>query len=59
MNKNQNTVCLSHREDPDGVVSAVLFKNLFDSDIYLADYTNIISQLEKISQLENLTWNQT
>ena len=30
MNKNQNTVCLSHREDPDGVVSAVLFKNLFE-----------------------------
>lgn len=55
MSQKQDIVCLSHREDPDGVVSAVLFKNLFDSDIYLADYTNIISQLEKISQLENLT----
>jgi RecJ-like exonuclease len=54
MNKNQKIVCLSHREDPDGIVSAVLFKNLFDAEIFLTDYTNIVSELEEISKIDHL-----
>jgi hypothetical protein len=34
MSQKQDVICISHREDPDGIVSAVLLKNLFQAEIY-------------------------
>ena len=45
-------VCLSHREDVDGILSAALIKAAFKSNrtqTVLADYANILSKLQKIS----------
>jgi RecJ-like exonuclease len=45
-------VCLSHREDVDGILSAALIKAVSKTKrihIVLADYANIISKLQKIS----------
>jgi single-stranded-DNA-specific exonuclease len=44
-------VCLSHREDVDGILSAALIKAAFKSkqtQTVLADYANILSKLQKI-----------
>ena len=45
-------ICLSHREDVDGILSAALIKAVSKTQriqIVLADYANIISKLQKIS----------
>ena len=45
-------VCLSHREDVDGILSAALIKAAFKSNrtqTVLADYANILSRLQKIA----------
>jgi single-stranded-DNA-specific exonuclease len=45
-------VCLSHREDVDGILSAALIKAVSKNkrtQIVLADYANIISKLQRIS----------
>jgi oligoribonuclease NrnB/cAMP/cGMP phosphodiesterase (DHH superfamily) len=45
-------VCLSHREDVDGILSAALIKAAFKSkrtQTVLADYANILSKLQKIA----------
>jgi single-stranded-DNA-specific exonuclease len=45
-------VCLSHREDVDGILSAALIKAVSKTQriqIVLADYANIISKLQRIS----------
>jgi single-stranded-DNA-specific exonuclease len=47
-----SVVCLSHREDVDGILSAALIKAVSKNkriQIVLADYANIISKLQKIS----------
>lgn len=47
-----SVVCLSHREDVDGILSAALIKAVSKTkriQIVLADYANIISKLQKIS----------
>lgn len=47
-----SVVCLSHREDVDGILSAALIKAVSKTkriQIVLADYSNIISKLQKIS----------
>ena len=48
--KMSGTACLSHKEDVDGVVSAVLIKAAFEADtVVLTDYQNIISKLYKFA----------
>ena len=45
-------VCLSHREDVDGILSAALIKAVSKTkrtQIVLADYANILSKLQKIA----------
>src|SRR5918995_100334 len=45
-------VCLSHREDVDGILSAALIKAISKTkrtQIVLADYANILSKLQKIA----------
>jgi single-stranded-DNA-specific exonuclease len=47
-------VCLSHREDVDGILSAALIKAVFKTkrtQIVLTDYANLLSKLQKISNM--------
>ena len=50
MSEKQDVICLSHREDPDGIVSAVLIKHLFNAEIYLVDYAELLIELKKIAK---------
>jgi RecJ-like exonuclease len=44
-----SAVCISHKEDVDGICSATLVKAAFDiSKVILVDYANLISKLEKL-----------
>ena len=54
MSSNENSICFSHIEDPDGIISAALIKQIFNSDIHLVNYTNFISEIEKIEKNLNL-----
>jgi single-stranded-DNA-specific exonuclease len=51
-------VCLSHREDVDGILSAVLIKAALkakQTQTILADYANILSKLQKISNIASIS----
>jgi single-stranded-DNA-specific exonuclease len=44
-----SAVCISHKEDVDGICSAALIKAAFDiSQVIVVDYANLISNLEKV-----------
>lgn len=45
-----DTMCISHKEDPDGIVSAVLIKQLFNSDVLLTDYSDLIDTLRSVTK---------
>lgn len=47
-------VCLSHKEDADGISSAALIKQAFGGDTYLVDYPGQMEMLEKIATDEKL-----
>ena len=49
-------VCISHKEDVDGICSAAVVKAAFDiSKVILVDYANLISSLEKTAaMLDNI-----
>ena len=51
-----STVCISHKEDVDGICSATLVKAAFDiSKVILVDYANLISKVEKVvAALDNI-----
>jgi oligoribonuclease NrnB/cAMP/cGMP phosphodiesterase (DHH superfamily) len=52
-------VCLSHKEDVDGISSAALIKAAFRTKkIVLVDYANIISNLEELADLSSVTKNK-
>jgi single-stranded-DNA-specific exonuclease len=43
------TICISHKEDVDGLSSAILIKSLFKKvSIVLVDYANLVNKLEKL-----------
>ena len=45
-------VCISHKEDVDGICSAAVVKAAFDiSKVILVDYANLISRLEKTAAM--------
>jgi single-stranded-DNA-specific exonuclease len=47
-------ICLSHREDVDGILSAALIKAVFKTkktQTVLTDYANMLSKLQKISNM--------
>ncbi len=49
------TACLSHKEDVDGILSAVLIKAAFNAKIIiLVDYPNIISSLHRLASADFL-----
>lgn len=42
-------VCISHKEDADGICSATIIKSAFNaSSVILVDYANLIQKLEKV-----------
>lgn len=44
------SICISHKEDADGICSATLVKAAFDvQKVILVDYANLISKLEKVA----------
>ena len=44
------TICLSHKEDVDGISSAVLINSAFKKvSTILVDYANLINKLDKLS----------
>ena len=47
-----HNLCISHKEDVDGICSAALIKATFDiSKVILVDYANLISRLEKVKTM--------
>jgi len=54
MSSTENSICFSHIEDPDGIISAALIKQIFNSDIHLVDYSNFINEIKKIEKNLNL-----
>ena len=48
-----NSLCLSHKEDPDGIISAVLIKQIFHSEVFLTDYNELINTLKSIVKNHN------
>lgn len=49
------SVCISHKEDTDGICSATLVKAAFDiSKVILVDYANLISKLEKVAASDKI-----
>ncbi|MEM0364783.1 MAG: DHHA1 domain-containing protein [Candidatus Nitrosocaldus sp.] len=48
-------VCLSHKEDPDGIVSASLIKYAYPNTmVILADYSDLLERLEEAVGIEGL-----
>lgn len=48
------TVCISHKEDVDGIVSAAMIKSLFNGYPFLADYTDFIPILEHVTKMQDV-----
>jgi len=46
--KRTKTICVSHREDADGVSSAALIKQAFGGDTILVDYPGMMDELEAL-----------
>ncbi|MCS6768408.1 MAG: DHH family phosphoesterase [Candidatus Nitrosocaldus sp.] len=47
-------VCLSHKEDPDGIVSASMIKYAYGTRVMLADYSDLLQRLEEAVSVEGL-----
>ena len=54
--KSQRTkiICVSHKEDADGISSAALIKQAFGGDIFLEDYPSMMDTLKKIKEDEKI-----
>ena len=52
--KKTKVICLSHREDADGISSAALIKEAFGGDTLLEDYPSLMDTLQKVKQDEKL-----
>ena len=48
------TVCISHKEDVDGIVSATMIKSIFNAYQFLTDYTDFIPILEHVSKMQDI-----
>ena len=47
-------ICISHKEDTDGICSATLIKAAFDvSKVILVDYANLMTKLEKVVESDS------
>lgn len=52
--KKTKTICISHKEDLDGIGSAALIRQAFGGDSVLADYHGLMSEIERASNDEKL-----
>ncbi|MFQ5940432.1 MAG: DHHA1 domain-containing protein [Nitrososphaerales archaeon] len=48
------TVCISHKEDVDGIVCATMIKSIFTGYPFLADYTDFIPILEHVANMQDV-----
>ena len=48
------TVCISHKEDADGISSAALIKQAFGGKTVLVDYPGQMEALEELPKMKNL-----
>lgn len=48
------TVCVSHKEDSDGIVSAAMMKHLFNAYPFLVDYTTFLQTLEHVAKMQDV-----
>jgi archaea-specific RecJ-like exonuclease len=53
--KRTKIICLSHKEDADGISSAALIREAFGGDTVLEDYPGLMEALEKIKNDEKLS----
>ena len=53
--KKSKIICLSHKEDADGISSAALIREAFGGDTVLEDYPGMMDALEKIKNDEKLS----
>ncbi len=42
-------ICISHKEDPDGIVSAAMINHLYSTEVILADYSDLMQRIEEVS----------
>lgn len=47
-------VCVSHKEDVDGIVSALMIKSIFNAYPFLADYTDFMQMLKHITKMQDV-----
>ncbi|MEE8178938.1 MAG: DHHA1 domain-containing protein [Nitrosopumilaceae archaeon] len=52
--KRTKVICISHREDADGISSAALIKQAFEGETLLDDYPSMMETLQKIKENEKL-----
>ena len=52
--KKAKVICLSHKEDADGISSAALIRQAFGGDTVLVDYPGQMEALQKIASDEKL-----
>lgn len=52
--KKTKVLCLSHKEDADGISSAALIKQAFGGDTILEDYPGLMESLQKIKEDDKL-----
>ena len=48
------TICVSHKEDADGISSAALIKQVFGGDCILVDYPGMMDTLELLRNDQSL-----
>ncbi|MEM2760377.1 MAG: DHH family phosphoesterase [Nitrososphaerales archaeon] len=48
------TVCVSHKEDTDGIVSASMIKTIFNAYPFLTDYTDFILTLKHVAKMQDV-----
>lgn len=48
------TVCISHKEDVDGIVSATMLRSIFNAYPFLADYSDFIPTLEHVAVMQDV-----
>ena len=51
--KKSKIVCVSHKEDADGISSAALIKQAFGGDSILVDYPSMVDALELYVTIKN------
>lgn len=54
MQDSMVTICISHKEDVDGIVSATMIKSIYNAYPFLADYTDFMQTLEHVAKMQDV-----